>query len=382
MKKILLIHWTVAPYRIPFFNELNKKFKSLWYKFKIIFNAKTESNRNWNLDKEIKKQWFEYEILESKQIHIKQNTDNYYFHINIWLSRVLDKENPDIIIHAWWSSFSARKALFWCKKHHKKYILWNESSKYETSRRRTLTMPIVKYLVRKSDWYLSFWTRATEYLIILWADKNKICQMYNTVDIDFFVNEHEKLKSKKEELKEKYGIKTKYVLMFVWQMLVRKWIYEILEWFMNFQKNHSDWSLVFVWWWQEKQNIEKLINKHHINNVYFPWFFQKDKISELYSIADVFTLPSKEEVWWLVVNEAMCFWLPIITAYKVWSSVDLVKEWENWYIMKEYSWKEFEKAINYILLENLIKNNNSLDLIQKFRIDSFIGNIRDIIYCC
>lgn len=376
MKKILLIHWIVAPYRIPFFNELDKKFKSLWYKFKIIFNAKTESNRNWDLDKEIKKQWFEYEILESKQIHIKQNTDNYYFHINIWLSRVLDKENPDIIIHAWWSSFSARKALFWCKKHHKKYILWNESSKYETSRRRTLTMPIVKYLVRRSDWYLSFWTRATEYLIILWANKDKIYQTYNTVDVDFFVGEYERLKDKKDELKKKYWIKTKYVLLYVGQLIKNKWIYEILEWFKNFQKNNSDWSLIFVWWWQEKENMERIIKEQNIKNVYFPWFFQIDKISELYVIWDVFTLPSKSEVWWLVISEAMCFWLPIITGYKVWACVDLVKEWENWFIMKEYTWDEFERGLNKIVERWLIKKNSSRETIKNFNIKKIINYIK------
>nr|MBR6100576.1 hypothetical protein [bacterium] len=46
--------------------------------------------------------------------------------------------------------------------------------------------------------------------------------MYNTVDIDFFVNEHERLESKKEELKEKYGIKTKYVLLYVGQLIKNK----------------------------------------------------------------------------------------------------------------------------------------------------------------
>lgn len=43
-------------------------------------------------------------------------------------------------------------------------------------------------------------------------------------------------------------------------------------------------------------------------------------------MADIFTLPSQEEVWGLVINEAMCFGLPIITAYQVGASVDLVQE--------------------------------------------------------
>lgn len=379
MKKVLLIHNIINPTRTQFFNELCNTLKKSWYSFKVLFNSKTESNRKWDMDEELKKQKFEYKILDSKQIHFKIWTDNYYFHINKWLSKLFDEEDPDIIIHAWWASFSAWKSLFWCKKNHKKFILWNESSKYEESRRRTLTKPFVRYLVKKSDWYLSFWTRATEYLMMLWASKDKICQMYNTVDIDFFVNEHERLESKKEELKEKYGIKTKYVLLYVGQLIKNKWIYEILEGFKSFQNNHKDWSLLFVWWWQEKYNIEMIIKEYNINNVFLPWFFQKKQISELYEISDVFTLPSKIEVWWLVINEAMCFWLPIITGYRVWASEDLVKQWENWYIMKEYTWEEFEKSLDYILNNNLINNNSSLKIIEKFRVSCFIDNIKDLI---
>ncbi len=379
MKKVILIHNIINPTRTQFFNELDKTLKDSWYSFKVLFNSKRESNRSWNMAEEIKKQKFEYMILKSKQIHLKIWTDNYYFHINKWLSNILDEENPDIIIHAWWASLSAWQALFRCKNNHKKFILWNESSKYEESRRRTITKPIVKYLVKKSDWYLSFWTRATEYLILLWASKDKICQMYNTVDIDFFINEHEKLKSKKEDLKKKYGIKTKYVLLYVGQLIKNKWIYEILDWFKKFQVNHPDWSLLFVWWWQEKENINNIIKEQNIKNVFLPWFFQKNQISELYEIWDVFTLPSKIEVWWLVINEAMCFWLPIITWYRVWASVDLVKEWENWYIMKEYTWHSFYEWLNLILESWLINKNSSRDIIKNFKISKIMHNIKKIL---
>ena len=41
-------------------------------------NTKTESNRAWNVDEEIKKQEFHFKILESKQIHIKFKNDTYF----------------------------------------------------------------------------------------------------------------------------------------------------------------------------------------------------------------------------------------------------------------------------------------------------------------
>lgn len=378
MKKILLIHNIINPTRTQFFNELYLLLKENWFLLKIIFLSENENNRKRNTEEEILKFLFPFHILSSKQLKI-WGKDKFYFHINQWIWKYINDEDPDVIIHAWWASFSTWLSLIRCKYNKKEYILWNESTKYELSWRRTITKPLVKLLVYFSDKYLSFWTRATEYLMMLWANKYKICQIYNTVDIDYFLWEAERLKPYKEELKKKYWINTKNVLLFVGQFIERKGVYEILEWFKNFQKDKKDRSLVFVWWWQEKEKMKQIIKEQNIKNVFFPWFFQKDKISELYTIADVFTLPSKEEVRWLVINEAMCFWLPIITGYRVWASEDLVKEWENWYIMKEYNWEEFEKSLDYILYHNLINKNNSLKIIKECKISCFINKIKNFI---
>ncbi len=373
--KIILIHNIITPTRTLLFNKLHEKFTSQWYDFKIIFTSETESNRKWNTQKEIDKFEFDYEILQSKQIQNTWWKDNHFFHINFDIKKILDKEKPDIIIHAWWAWLSAWSSMFWCKKNNARYILWSGSTKYEKSWRRTITKPLVKYLVKNSDSYWSYGTRASEYLISLGADKEKIYPLYNTVDIDFFLEQSNILKPQKEELKEKYGIKTKYILLFVWRFINWKWIYNILEWFANFQEKNKDISLVFVWWWQEEENMKQIIKEKNIQNIVFTWFVQKENIWELFTIADIFTLPSMQEVWGLVINEAMCFGLPIITAYEVWASADLVQEWKNGYIMKENTVKEFEKWINFIFENNLIENNNSLEIIEDFTPSKIVENL-------
>lgn len=377
MNKILLITNIISPTRTTFYNDLSDYLVSQWWELLIIFLSASESNRERDLKTEIEWSKFNFKVLNSKQLETKWLWNySFYMHYNTWISSILDEENPDIIMHDWWASLSARQSQKRCKKHNKKYILWNESTIYEPSRRRTVTKPIVKSLVKKSDWYISFWTRAKEYLEILWADSNKICEYYNPVDNKFFIRESNRLKNKKQELKEMYWIKTKYCILFVWQLVKLKWIYEIVEWFNLFSENHEDWSLLMVWDWEERTNIEQLIQKLWIKNVIMPWYVQKDKIWELYSIADVFTLPSYSEVWWLVINEALCFWLTTITSNEVWASEDLVIEWKTWYVMKNHSPEEWCKWLNYIIDNNLIDNNQSLEHISKFNNDKFIPNIK------
>ena len=54
---------------------------------------------------------------------------------------------------------------------------------------------------------------------------------------------------------------------------------------------------------------------------------------KIYALADVFVLPSVEETWGLVVNEAMACGLPVIVTERVGSSVDLVRDGENGYVI-------------------------------------------------
>ena len=44
--------------------------------------------------------------------------------------------------------------------------------------------------------------------------------------------------------------------------------------------------------------------------------------------------------------------------------------------MKENTWKEFEKALDYIMDKNLTKNNNSFEIIQGFKVDKIVSWIK------
>ncbi len=374
--KILFFNNIITPTNTPLFNGLKKHFENQGIDFKVIFTSATESNRSYDTSKEEAKFLFDYMVLDNKKLNINSNKDNHFFHLNFDIPKLLDQEKPDVIIHGGWAWLSAWTSLWWCKKNNAKFILWSGSTVYENSWRRTLTKPIVKYLIKKSDGFLSYGTRATEYLISLGASKEKIYPLYNTVDIDFFLQNAVKLQPHKEEIKKKYGIKTKYVLLFVGQLIKRKGVYEILNGFTEFQKIHPEISLVFAGSWQEQKNMEKIIQEQGIKNVFFPWFFQNDAISGFYTMADIFTLPSEEEVWGLVINEAMCFGLPVITAYQVGAWVDLVQEWKNGYIMKENSAREFEKWLEYIFEKGLVERNNSVETIGKFRVKDIVKGVK------
>ena len=92
-------------------------------------------------------------------------------------------------------------------------------------------------------------------------------------------------------------------------------------------------SLVFVGDGALRPDLETYVKEHDLNGVHFAGFKNQTEIPEYYAMADVFVLPSGPgETWGLVVNEAMCFGLPVIVSDMVGCGPDLVKDGENGYL--------------------------------------------------
>lgn len=366
---MLLIDSVITPYIIPRYNAIQKK---LDWKLIVWFQSFTDINRK---RKTFPKTEFEYEFLKDKPFRLVWK-DIFTFHINYDFPKKLKKLDPDHIIIIWRDSFASLYAVLRAKRHKKRITLRAWSTKYEKSRRRMITSHYVRWFVKYCDDYISYGTRATEYLVSLWAKKDKIQPFYNTVDIEYFKKESDKYKINKEKIKKQLWIHTKYVLMFNGQLIERKWIWEMIDGFYLFQKEHKDISLLIIGSGQEEQKIKDYIQEKNIKNVFFTGYVQIDELPKYYAISDIFTLPSREEVWWLVINEAMACGLPVITTYEVWASVDLLKEWKNGYIMKENSAGEFKKWLKYIFDKDLINSNTSLDIISKFTLENILKHIK------
>jgi hypothetical protein len=98
MKKIIILSKTVHPSKIVFFNYFKQYFFNN-YIYKVIFTSETESIRKWDLNQEKNKIQFDYKILKSKQISLNSKKDRHFFHFNFDINKILNEENPDIIIH-------------------------------------------------------------------------------------------------------------------------------------------------------------------------------------------------------------------------------------------------------------------------------------------
>ena len=86
-----------------------------------------------------------------------------------------------------------------------------------------------------------------------------------------------------------------------------------------------------------------------MKNVQLVGFKQKEEIFEYYKAADLFVLPTREDIWGLVVNEAMAMGLPVVSTDMCVAATELIEDGVNGYIVPVNDSKELTEAMKKML---------------------------------
>lgn len=110
-----------------------------------------------------------------------------------------------------------------------------------------------------------------------------------------------------------------------------------------------------------------------LQNIQFHPFANQSEMPLLYSVCDIFCLPSHLETWGLAINEAMASGKCVITTPNVGCAVDLVKE-ANGYIIR--SAVELTMLLSHIDIKTIrIKGENSRRVIVDWSFEKISNNI-------
>jgi glycosyltransferase involved in cell wall biosynthesis len=192
-----------------------------------------------------------------------------------------------------------------------------------------LKRAILTQLFRRISAFLAIGRYNAEFYEAYEVPKEKIIHVPYAVDNEFFLSEAEQLLPRKIELKRKLSIPNHLpVILFSGKLTSLKRPMDLLEAFAELTKSTKA-ALVYVGEGPMRSELESRVRKYFLQHVYFTGFKNQGALPEFYSLADIFVLPSGFEPWGLVVNEAMCFGLPVIVSNHVGATGDLVREEVN-----------------------------------------------------
>lgn len=140
-----------------------------------------------------------------------------------------------------------------------------------------------------------------------------------------------------------------YVVLYVGRLIVEKGVGYLLN--LANKWRQKDVEFWFVGDGELKGQIERMQKKYSVR--YFPYVTCQENLAEIYRKADVLVLPALpayEELFGIVLVEAMASGLPVLAANSVGPS-EIIEHGVNGFLVPKGNEKELENSLSY-LLEN------------------------------
>ena len=235
--------------------------------------------------------------------------------------------------------------------------------------KRAIKQIALKGLFSRIGVFLSVGSLNEEYYRHYGVPHTSIFNVPYCVDNEFFQNRHHELLAHKEELKRREGIAPgATVILFASKMMPRKRAMDLLIAYHRI-RGVTDATLVFVGDGAERPALERYAMQNELDTVRFTGFKNQTELPAYFAMADVFVLPSENEPWGLIINEAMNFELPIVTTNEVGAAPDLVRHGENGYMYTSGDVDALARILLCIIRDEGLRKNmgkRSLEIINNW----------------
>ncbi len=348
--KVLYITNIPAPYKVDFFNELGKKVE-----LTVVFEAIGASNQGINFN-------YNLETIHSFKAVFLSDGDIKEKSVNKKIVQYLEGDFDEIVVGAY-SYFTEMFALFWLKAKKKTYFLSTDGGLIKEN--ENLVKKWYKtFLISGAKGYFSPSKTSDEYLTYYGAKKERIHRYPFTS-----YGESKRLQrivgaEEKSALRAKLGISEPVLILGVGQFIHRKGWDVLLKAMVNVPED----TALYIIGGKNTREYENIIKETGLKHIYFKEFMDSENLAEYYKAADFFVLPTREDIWGLVINEAMNFGLPVITTTSCVAGLELVQEDENGYLIADIDSESGRQKLTLKITE-LVANKSLRDRMAQASLD-------------
>lgn len=311
--RVLFMTNIPSPYRGEFFNELGKLCD-----LTVAFEGKSATDRD--------EKWKAAVNVNYKAIFmngIRTKSDQF---LCTGIIKIL-RQGFDKIIVGGYSTPTSMLAIEYMRLHKIPFSIEADGGLIETE--STIKYRIKKHFISAASSWLSTGKTTDAYFVHYGAKPDRIFDYpftsLHTEDIQKELVQPEE----KHSIRKKIGLKGNRIVLAVGQFIPRKGFDVLLRAWHDCPQN---WTLCIVGDTptQEYLNLQQSLK---LDNVLFKGFMSKTELQEYYRAADLFVLPTREDIWGLVINEAMAEGLPIVTTDHCVAGLELVRNGNNGYIV-------------------------------------------------
>ena len=347
--KVLWLTNIPSPYRVKFFNELGK-----YCDLTVLFekSASSERDESW---KNINNQNFKAIYLKGKSIGV---AEAFCPSVTKFL-----KKGYDHIVVTNYSDLTGIWAILYLKVKKVPYEIEGDGAFPGTG--RGIKEKIKRFLLRGAVRYFSSAALHDEYYKRYGIKQEKIVRYPFTSVYEKDVLEKPLSNEEKKDLRDRLSITEEYIVLAVGQFIYRKG-YDIL--LKAFQSLNNSFGLYIIGGNATEEYYKLADGKR---NIHFIKFLLPAELSLYYRAADVFVHPTREDIWGLVVNEAMANGLPVITTNKCIAGLEMIKP-NTGIIIDSDDVKGLCNAISESKNNSLLNGVKILQIARKYTIEEMV----------
>lgn len=349
--KVLFVTNLPSPYRVDFFNELGKQTE-----LTVIYERKTASDRDAKWINEEERTFFEV-YADLKQVGTESS-------IGLGLFREIKKREFDVLIFGGYGSPSVMIAIALCRLKGIPFFIESDGG---FDKKDSFLKGIIKaFLLKKAKGHFITCEQYRSYLLGKGIKEDVIYKypftsLKNTDIVEIIPSAEEK-----KMLREKFGLNGKYIVLAVGRFVDIKGFDVLLS---SIKTLPGEYTACVVGGKPTEEYLSIL--GEDINRVTFVDFMDKESLKEYYRAADLFVMPTREDIWGLVVNEAMSNGLPVISTDRCNAGLELVENGVNGYIVPVDNVEILTDTIRQAFDSGKIDEmaQNSLEKIREYTIE-------------
>lgn len=309
--KILYITNYPAPYAVDFFNELGRSCAlTVMFLEDVAYVGDRESS------------WFKTEANNFKAVFIGNKSRK---KISFRAAKLV--KGYDLVLVGEYSSFSEMYLISYMRRKKIRYAFSIDGGIKKSGKGPKEALK--RYLLKGAPLYLSSGSATDEYLAFYGAARENIRRYPFTPLSEGDILSRPPTAEEKLALRGKLGMAEEKIIVSVGQFIYRKG-FDVL---MRAAAEMGEGVGVYIIGGAPTQEYIALKNELKAENVRFVGFKSKEELKEYYKAADLFVLPTREDIWGLVVNEAMACALPVITTEGCVAGLELIENGVNGYIV-------------------------------------------------
>lgn len=296
-----------APYRVEFFNELGK-----YCNLTVAYERKKALHRD--------EKWVGNPAVNFEEMYLKLKPVGTSQSRGLDLVKYISKNKFDIIVFGGYASPSVMMAMEYCQLTKKRYYIEYDGSFFKKD--SFVKGIIKKHLIKGAEGNFITCDETEKYLNSLGVSKERIFYYpFSSLHERDILEEPLSCEEKKQK-KAELGIHEEVAIISVGQFIYRKG-FDIL---LNAIKTIDRKVGVYIIGGEPTEEYLDICNRHNLGNVHFYPFCEREELFEWYKACDLFVFPTREDIWGLVVNEAMACGLPIISSNMSIAARELLKD--------------------------------------------------------